>query len=739
MVQKATSSAVDTYVSQTILLTRSIVFKSNISAQRLNKAIIDAHGEEAVNDAAPQTWRYYMNIAGKYHFTDTLMQVISLDTQQLIDFTVENMLIHTATAEAYRYGTRYYYALVKRFPSQEQLIMAINSPADLDKAIAAKDGDLLSFYKDLIEPQEYTLAHDIEQYIKLYLQRYTVVGFDNVWDTYPVINYAILYQSLVSQIMNLRLEAIKTERTHSFHITQYLASHGKLDRFMPYMTLKQKLYLYHNIDMIEKFAGHTQTFEELIKWILDDRYIPLSSYTVRQLQSHNDQLYPDLRARRSAIGSEYNAAEAEYIPIDSLYDKEALIQKGSKDYFKLHVDRISHDLATDDTSVIQTKDLESAMVDYTDAVPTTLPEVLLRQWAYMSATGLYNVLTNFIHPMTGERVSMVAKDALIYYSYVFMAGIGAAPVNVPEFVNVKYRLHPRPPATLLYRDLVKNDFHGLKALADDLVSAQPNIVECFSTSAFFNLSYKIFEEVQRHWYITASKGDPMERGIAAKMISRLFGITCLQQAPPGTNMKTWLLERSLPVFEGTYHESLTLCNTIFQSATGYAVDETKSLRSIQKAMIEMFKQLSSYTIQIMREINDSAVIPVNWAAIRIGTKGQEGEDDIKIPVPVRVIDYVGELAENTTILAGGDLIKTDTDIMPQFVNLKSDVKVRLCEGTENTILTHGISIPVIRVFEDPTPSKANAYKPFLPNVYYEALTPEQILEIAKATSLISMR
>lgn len=737
MVQRTTASAVDIYVQKTMLLARSIVFKSNVSANRLNKYIIGKHGETAVDLDRPRTWKYYMNIAGQYHFTDTMMKVISLDTQELIDFTLENMRIHTATAQAYRYGSRYYFTLVQKYPEQEQLIMAINNPADITEAISAEDGVVLAYYRDLVEAQEYDLIYRIEQFIKNYLIRYTVVGYENVVSAYPVLNYAILAQALSTQIMNIRLDSVKSDRTHSFHITQYLASHGRLDRFIPFMTLKQMLYLYHNIDHIEKFAGHTETFEELVKWILEDRFIPLSSYTVRQLQEYNLKLYPELRARRSPIGSLYNAADSEYIPLSLLLDKESTTQPGNVDYLKLHTEEITHTLETGDSSVIQTKDLESAMIDYTDAVPNTLPEVLLRQWAYMSASGLYNVLTNFIHPFTGERVSLFASDALIYYSYVFMAGIQATPEFIPEFSIIGYRLHPRPRPETLYRDLVPLEFPRLKEIADDLVSGQPTITQCFSTSAFYDLSYKIFQEHQRHWYLTANISDPMERGIVAKMVSRLFGITVLKQAPDRTSMDTWLDEKMLPKFTGTYEESLQLCNTIFEAATGYAIDDTKSLRSIQKAMVEMFTQLSSYSIQIMKEINDSAVIPLNWAAIRVGTKGQEGEDILRITAPVRVIDYTGESIDEVRVPIPGDHAALHPNEVNFDVAVKTGVHVKLCEGMENSIAHHSLHGGGIRVSEQ-IQDAALSQTPFLPSDYYTTLTQEQLLEIARQYTTLQL-
>lgn len=732
MTSKSVTTAIDAYLQSTMQLVRSLTIKSSISAQRLNTIVISKHGNDSVDPDRPHTWKYYMNISGQYHFTDKIMRVISLDTHEEIDFTKETLRIHTATAKAYRYGTRFYFSLVNKYPDQEQLILAINNPADIQEAIDAEDGTILAYYRDLVESQEDTLIYDLEKYIKAYLSRYTVIGFNNIWRNYPVISLANLYASLVPQVLNLRLLACKTNKTHSFHIEQYLASHGYLDKYIKYMTLKQKLYLYHNIEYIEKFAGHTDTFNEIIQWILSDRRIPISSYTVRQLQDQDESGYPLLISYREPIGTMQNNAESEYVDMETYFHKESKTKPGNVKYFIDNKERILHDLKTTDSSVIQTKDLESAMIDYTDAVPDTLPEVLLRQWAYMSAKGLYNVIVNFNHPITGDRISILAKDALIYYSYVMMTIMGYRPIKVPSFLNVKFRLHPRPSAELLYKDLVPSMFSDLKDIADSLIQPQPIIEQCFSVSGFFDLSYQIYEEAQRHWFLKSSVQDPFKRGIVAKMISRLYGIEDIVLYDGDLSMQAWLKSLTLPEFEGTGEEGLQLCKIIFEQATGYTVDDTKSLRSIQKAMTEIFTQLSSYSVQIMREINDSAIIPLNWAAIRTGFRGQDTSDALIVKDPTRIQAVDQEFIDEADVTDNGQFIGADLISKPQEVDIKSVVDVNLCPNTQSSfVINTNVNIPTIRVYDDKDIHGASS-DAFQPMTYYNALSQEQLKQIANS-------
>ena len=58
-------------------------------------------------------------------------------------------------------------------------------------------------------------------------------------------------------------------------------------------------------------------------------------------------------------------------------------------------------------------------------------------------------------------------------------------------------------------------------------------------------------------------------------------------------------------------------------------------------MLELLGQLSSYTIQLIREINDSKIRPLNWAAIRLGKGVTIGESEAWVKVNNNVIKALG--------------------------------------------------------------------------------------------------
>jgi hypothetical protein len=100
------------------------------------------------------------------------MTVPSLDIAQRIVFNKVNLQTHLATKQAYSYGTRYYQELVLQYPEQEMLILGILYPADITKAVNAKDGTILAYPPELVELYEVSLIPKLQTWLDNYLFRW---------------------------------------------------------------------------------------------------------------------------------------------------------------------------------------------------------------------------------------------------------------------------------------------------------------------------------------------------------------------------------------------------------------------------------------------------------------------------------------------------------------------------------------------------------------------------------------
>lgn len=629
------------YLEQNDAFARTAIIKIAQAAELINEGIIAKYGNDSVDIHRPETWKYYLNLAGQYHATDTVMSVVSIDTLETIDFTVENLAIHTATAKAHAYGTRHYYTLVYRYPEQEQLINSILCPVDITKAIAAPSGTILGYPDGLIEPNETSLVPELEQWLKNMIDRWFNAQFIMSDDLYAALFYTQMRMFVLPKLMNLRLKRCKTPEAHSFHIRTYLESHGRLDRYLPYMTLRQSLWLYRNICYIERNAGKTAQFVKLVEKLLTERGIPLAEYSLRHLDQFKTDFFPIAVARRKMLNVDQNVMSHELYSLDDVFDKEEPMADGNPIYIETYRDRDKFRIEAANSAVIQSKMLDSSMVDYSGSVPEPFEVVALREWFRLANANMYEVSISFKDVKTSEVRTMFAKDAFLYMYYIQLNSEGITFEEIPEYLNMQQRIHPRPTVETLL-SVVPGKEHDLREIAELIVSRQPLVAPCFSVSSFHNYASKLTDEAYWHWFLISSTGDMSERAYVENMIKRLYEDVRVQFNVPHTRFDTWLQYNNLPAYDFSKEEADGMVKSIFEASTGLVVDGTRSLKAIQAAMIGLMTELSSYSIQITTDINEDNIIAVNWPSVRWGFPNHEQADRRMVECNVFVLDSSGE-------------------------------------------------------------------------------------------------
>lgn len=642
--------AIAAYLDDTFKLASTLVIKSEDSIDRINQLLRLQHGVAAVDTHRPDTWKYYRNICGLYHLLDEPMWVSSVDTMEQIPFTKESLKDHPDTRIAYDYGTRFYYELLSHYPEQESLILGILYPADMDTAIAAEDGAILAYPKRLVESQEVTLIEELQRWIQYYLVRWHVRGFGVSDSLYATAQHAQLYMHLVPKLLNLRLKRCKTLEVHSFHIRQYLASHGRLDRFMDYMTLKQQLFFYRNLAYIERHVGHRDTFHWLIEKLLSDRNLPIAEYTCRFLGSFQEDYSPDYWFRKRPLNTAYNVPEKDYYDLRELMDKEAPMAPRNLAYSHDHYDTINQTFEDSLSSVVQTKDLESSMLDYIDAVPVTLTDVVLNHWAYYSHSGHYRSGVYFIDPRSGQERVIWSHEAFIYLFYLTLRLINIDPVEIPPLLVRRVRRIVKPSKedlmSVVDPKYFKPFFHGTKDF-DLAWSLQPVVKHMPSRASFFALCEQLYECELTQWILYSNDHHMSRSGYLKNAFNRFYSTEWIRYPETGRNYREWLSERNLITDDYRREDLLNLITAVYQAGSGHVIDPTKLLKNIQAAMLAIFDQLSSYSIQFIREINEVPLNILNWGAIRVEELGTKEHGEFFVRANIKVIETFNQAHQYT--------------------------------------------------------------------------------------------
>lgn len=645
------------YINNVFSLAETIVIKSEDTASAINSVISAVYGPDAVNPQDPFSWKYYKNISGQYHSTDKLMKVTSLDTLQSIDFTIENLTLSGTTRLAYQYGSRNYNELVSLYPDQEMLILGVLYPTDIAESISSVDGTILGYPPNFVENNEASLVKNIQIWIEKFTIRWHSGQFGVSDDLYATTFLGLIYVNLVPLIINLRLKACKTNEAHSFHVRQYLASHGMLDVYLDNMTQKQALFFYRNIAYIERNNGKREIFSWLVEHVLTERSIPLAEYIMKHdVSLMPDQLYPQINFDKHDINPSFNTTDRIRYNLDELLLKETDVEVGNKDYIDQYKPRIGVKLQHSLSSVLKTKVLESSQIDYTEATPYTFHETTLNLWLYLSSNNMYNVFVPFKNPRTGISITVETKNAFAYFFYVFTRALGTTPVFIPRLIANRVARVPAPSVADIMS--VATTSHVANADAATLLSFMPKINRVFSVEEFFSLSTKLFNAAQYQLKYTATAENEFRRVLLKNMMIRNYCDTYCDLAAENTPYDQWLADHNLPTDNFSQSEYLNIYVQLYEAVTGAVFDSSAALRNLQKAMISLMKQLSSYSIQFIYETVGTNLKVLEHSAIRIGDR------QIKVSADVKVND----LAIDPSNIRSKVLMRDEIDTNSPFIN-----------------------------------------------------------------------
>lgn len=623
------------YLKDVIALVRGIRLKSENTAIAINDRL--AMDGYIIDDNDPYTWKYYLNLNGQYHSSDTMMTTISHDTYELIDFTKENLQIHLLTARNFTVGSRYYQDLKSRYPEQEALIKGIIDPVDLTEAIEAKSHKILAYPSDLVQRNEGYLIPELQLYIdNFFTLRHNpdYVLFD---PHYYVKLLAGLTSKLFLEILRLRLAACKSNNAHSFHVHQYLLSNSPIGREFHYMTFEQRMWFYRNIRYINRNIGQTSTFETLVKRVMSDRGFSLVGY---DLSKNTDGMVDALKP-----GVEFTQLQINHIPpamgvsdksIETLLAMEANQAPDNLEIIEESTERVRFVGETSAYGKVPTKVLESNVIDRTDSDPFTMSEVTLNHWIYLSHFKRYNAVTQITNPSNGEIYNLSMKEAFILFLYSYNSALGITLQKVPSV-----------PATRVIREPMAT-FDELRRLADvekvpdyyirKILNDQPIMLTYISIEAFRGFCRQVWDLLYRHRELRFFAGDYVKEGQLHTLVDRCY-MDIRIDLEDDVDYEDWLSERGITTVDMRSFDFMSLAQTLLTTCTGADIQDSSSMKDVHQAMLRIMQSLSSYSVQYIAQINDTNIKVIDGKFP--GLSESQFEEYIKIAYDIYAPRIVG--------------------------------------------------------------------------------------------------
>ena len=716
------------YLRQAVELAATVTIKHHVTAQLMNEGVLEQYGRDD-SQLFQEEWKYYKNIAGEYHYSNQDMIVTSLDTASPILFSKENLEIHTATAEAYQYNTRNYKDLLIKYPDQELLIQGILYPADKQKAIAAENGTILAYASHYIESNEYSLITLLEDWVKRYLSRWENPQYNITDSLYHPVMISQLHMLMVPAILNIRLAQCKTNEAHSFHVFHELSSHGLNQFYLPRLTTKQQLWLYRNINHLETHAGSRDNFTWLVEHLLSERNLPLAEFRLKHgLADMQDtgtlMLEPDPEFHRKGLNLAKSQLGATPISLADMLKREDPIAFDNPEMRVVDYQEILYKVLASPSNNLPTKALESYAVDMSAAAVFPIEWIRLNHWVYGAYTNKHQAYITVNHPRTGQPFTLNPKEGVILYFYAWFAQYGIRLEQFPKVALQRVTRSPKPTLNAMLKKVVHK--YMPKDKVEMIRTTQPNWETYLATSAFNDFCQKLFDhQVWQHRWVAAHNHN-MRRAFAENVVNDMYMDIMVNLGNGfGPNYTSWFKSRSFSLDYIDYEEWAGLADNIFQEACGFDRNATVSMRSIQKAMLALMTQMSSYSIQFLSHIIDSQILVSTDYTVRVDDfqPWLEGLNDMDIhgththSLRTEMIDEkytdLGLLFKQAgyDYVGHQDHIDTTPAIVQEDYNLMTDHHIELdgtvihCEGTDTG--TYDLSIPGMKEFFVDAPDSLN--------------------------------
>lgn len=636
----------------------TMIVKSEYTAQRINDRLLYfLEHETDLNN--PSTWKYYMNLAGQYHPTDTVMQVISSDNLDVIDFTPANLVRHPNTRRDYQFGTRQYGELLEKYPDQEEVILGILYPVDKAVAISSRDHKILGYPSRLIEVNEYTLVEKLQGFIDLYYKRY--YNWQYTISDSLAFNVALgmLGINLYQAILTYRHKKHKTIEAHSYFVTQYLASNSDLGKYHKFMSLEQAMYFYRNVRYHQRHPGTNNSLDMLSDALMTKRDMPIASYTMRHdTENQTEDIYPELMFKRQDMTRIASAGAPLYTNLELFMAKESNDTPSNEDEISYSMNTVQRFMQNSPSNVVQTKVLESAMIDYAGAQTYRLEDVQVAHWLYYASIGRYTAIINVSNPKTAERIILSVKDAYLLAVYCMAKSFEVTLDTIPLLGAQRVQRYPLPTDEDL-RSVA--DMPYVSEFTENSAKLFVTEVESMiSIDSFYNRTIQLHRSANHQRNLVAFQEGMYERGETFLYISRYWQDAYVRLEPEGTNFNDWLFSKNLNFDTLSRGEFETLYAAIVSAAIGKNLTTTPSLRNIQRAMAGALKDLSSYTIQVATRMADDQMIMTDMPSVRVGHQD----------ITARAHQYlrIGEIEPLSIKLTGVNRHEVEIDIMKEVLS-----------------------------------------------------------------------
>lgn len=613
---------IQSYLTENFNLVSSIVVKSSMVANSINNWVY-ANTGIMPDPESPETWKYYQNLAGNYTPYDPMIYIYSLDTGEQMEFTIENLNNSPVTQQNYYPGSFFFSQLINQYPLQQDLILSIIYPVDIETAISAEDGTILAYNQSLVEENEYTLMSDLNTWSVGFHVRWNVLAFSISDEYYPAAQKGVYYVSLVNKLINLRSLRCHTIEVHSFHVTQYLASHNGLSEYIPYLTLSQRLYLYRNINHFRRHSGFKNIFTDLIELLATPNNVLIAALNIHKTNTMNNGL-PVSNFYLENLSNIENALISNVFSLSDTLDLEAPLETNNEYYIEKNLNTITDITQYTLENQYDTKIIYSNNLIIGNPFNFTLEQTIFNELIYIAYfnelkynTPQGNYYTNFNTPQynaialiqlsNGRYIYLTPLDSVYLLLYITSLLIGNELIYLPTLYATSVMIDPIPSFSNFQSYVNYNmsyKWTNLENVYNEAISMLPSDAPLNSIDAFYNYCNQIYNARVNQYYYTATNQRVFDRAYLEASFRSLFSDYALPPLQQNVLYDTWLNQRYIDLSTYTPSDLAALYIQVFKSITNYDLNSESNYLDTIEAVISIIQSLASYTLQFVTDFTD---------------------------------------------------------------------------------------------------------------------------------------
>lgn len=605
--------SIEQYNKETIRLVNSLVIKVHHIAIAMNRAI--AHKYDTLITDDIRQWKYYLNLSGQPHWSNNTVKIYVMETGTVEELTKDLLDKNTYTrAELITNGIAYK-ELLNQYPDDILYIHGCMYPIDIETAINADDGEILSYNKTLIEDNEYMLIPKLQAHIKEFLHRWYLPEYMIADELYPALILGTLYANLPLKIMNIRLDNVHTNNAHSFHLEHFFRSNFDIADEVTILKKETIFWLYKNLPTIRKNIGSQGALNLLINKVLTTNDIGIGVYDlVSPLPTLNDKAdatksgitNKSLVAYTRGLNKYYVINNDKMFSLEDTVTREILYanvkDKPTQGQYQMEylIKNVEDAVANNFISNQRTKILELSTYQIFKQSGIDIFKFVLDNLVYNIKTNRINYIIDWVDPNTNITYMLNGKGSLIIILKLLGCIANSKNIKLGKMYYDFVLPGNKKLLTARYRWMLQDGYTDkIIRILEDCYPSQ--IMQYNGPTEFKRYLTAVNNFFEFIWTLDSNAENVMVSAAIKQLMWKVLinGYYDLAEGEDDIDVDEALINNDIDfriAGEYNYHEAL---RSLLRSFTGIDINEYVFITDLNKQIQSFVNKLTSYTTQAL--------------------------------------------------------------------------------------------------------------------------------------------